>query len=51
MKAGDIAKELARLLNGAGGGRPDFAQGGGKEVAGLNAALEKISDLIKERLI
>ena len=51
IRAGDLAKELAKLLNGAGGGKPDFAQGGGKDAAGLGAALEKISGLIKERLI
>ena len=50
VRAGDLAKELARLLNGSGGGKPDFAQGGGKDTAGLDGALEKISGLIKERL-
>jgi alanyl-tRNA synthetase len=50
IKAGDLAKELAKLLNGSGGGKPDFAQGGGRDTAGLKGALEKISDTIKERL-
>jgi alanyl-tRNA synthetase len=50
LKAGDIAKELAKLLNGAGGGRPDFAQGGGKDATALGAALDKISQILKERL-
>ena len=51
IKAGDLAKELAKLLNGSGGGKPDFAQGGGKDAAGLGAALEKISGIIKEKII
>jgi alanyl-tRNA synthetase len=51
MKAGDLAKELAGLLNGSGGGRPEFAQGGGKDAAGLAEALEKIVDAIKERIV
>ncbi len=51
LKSGDLAKELAKLLNGSGGGRPEFAQGGGKDTAGLAGALEKISGIIKERLI
>ena len=51
FKAGDLAKEFAKLLNVAGGGKPDFAQGGGKDAALLGAALEKMSGLIEERLI
>lgn len=50
MKAGDLAKELAKLLNGSGGGKPDFAQGGGKDPKGLVKALEKIGAIIKEKL-
>ena len=50
MKAGDLAKELAILLNGSGGGRPEFAQGGGKDVTGLKGALKKITELIKNKL-
>ncbi len=51
IRADDLAKELARLLNGSGGGRPDFAQGGGKDAAGLSSALEKIGNVIKEKLL
>lgn len=51
IKAGDLARELAKLLNGSGGGRPDFAQGGSKDAARLGAAFEKISDVIKEKLL
>ncbi len=51
LKAGNLAKELAKFLNGSGGGRPDFAQGGGKDAAGLAAALEKIGTIIKEKMV
>jgi alanyl-tRNA synthetase len=51
IKAADLARELAKLLNGSGGGRPDFAQGGGKDATGLGPALEKIRDVIKEKLL
>jgi len=50
IKAGELAKELAKLLNGSGGGRNDFAQGGGKDTAGLVSALEKIVETIRRRL-
>ena len=51
IRAGDTAKELAKLLNGSGGGKPDFAQGGGKDVSGLAGALEKIGNVIKEKIV
>jgi alanyl-tRNA synthetase len=50
IKAGDLAKELAGMLGGSGGGKPDFAQGGGKDADGLEKALEKLSQALKERL-
>ena len=46
--AGDIIKELARLVGGGGGGRPDFAQAGGKEPAKIDAALKRAEELIRE---
>ncbi|MFN0205386.1 MAG: alanine--tRNA ligase [Planctomycetota bacterium] len=38
MKAGDVAKLLGPKLGGGGGGRPDFAQGQGKNVVGVDEA-------------
>ena len=51
LKAGEMARELAALLKGSGGGRPDFAQGGGKDVTVLDAALGGIFDSIKDTLL
>ena len=42
FKAGEIAKEAALITGGNGGGRPDFAQSGGKEVSKLPFAIETI---------
>lgn len=42
VKAGDLVKELAAAVGGKGGGRPDFAQGGGVEVAALASALAAV---------
>ena len=46
-KAGDIAKSLAQNTGGNGGGRPNFAQAGGKDVSKLNAAYDEICVKIK----
>ena len=35
-KAGDLVKKAAELCDGAGGGRPDFAQAGGKNAERLS---------------
>ena len=42
LKAGDLVKEAALLTQGNGGGRPDFAQAGGKDVSKLSDAIEII---------
>jgi len=50
VQAGRIAKEFAALLQGSGGGRPDFAQGGGKDPALLDNALGQVENIIKRLL-
>ncbi len=40
--AGKLASALAQAVGGKGGGRPDMAEGGGKDPSALNAALEKL---------
>jgi len=46
--AGNIVKELAPIVGGKGGGRPDFAEAGGKDPAALDALLAKARELITE---
>ncbi|MGH7906018.1 MAG: alanine--tRNA ligase [Candidatus Binataceae bacterium] len=46
LKAGDIIKKIAPIVGGAGGGRPDFAQAGGRDPGKLDAALEAVFDAI-----
>jgi len=46
VKAGDIIKEIAPIVGGGGGGRPQMAQAGGKDPAKLSEALEKAKEMI-----
>ena len=46
--AGNIIKELAPMVGGGGGGRPDFAQAGGKEPAKLGAALKRAEEILRQ---
>lgn len=48
MKAGDLIREMAKIAGGGGGGRPDFAQAGGKDVEQLPAALDKARAMLEE---
>lgn len=46
--AGDIVKRLTALAGGRGGGKPDMAQGGTKDLEKLDSALDKVYDIIEE---
>jgi len=50
VKAGDLVREIAKIANGNGGGRPDFAQAGGKDGNKVPAALEVAKEILKEKL-
>ena len=46
--AGELVKKLAPIIGGGGGGRPDMAQAGGKNPAGLAELIERVPVVIKE---
>jgi alanyl-tRNA synthetase len=50
LKAGQIVKTIAPIIDGRGGGRPHLAQAGGKNSVKLDEALAKAADIIKEKL-
>ena len=48
IKAGDIVKQIAPIMGGSGGGRPDLAQAGGRDPSGLAPALERVFTLVSQ---
>jgi len=50
VQAGKLVSALAQAVGGKGGGRPDMAEGGGKDLAALDAALDSIEKEIESRL-
>lgn len=50
VKAGDLMREFAGRLGGKGGGRPDMAQGGGSDVAGLESTLKAVPGWVESVL-
>jgi alanyl-tRNA synthetase len=50
LKAGDIVKEIAPIVDGGGGGRPQMAQAGGKNPRKIGKTLEKANQIIKKKL-
>jgi alanyl-tRNA synthetase len=51
LHAGHLARDLAKLTGGGGGGRPDMAEAGGKDPARIPDALAKLSELIRGQLM
>ncbi len=47
IKAGEIVRMASEVLGGKGGGRPDFAQGGGADSSKLDQAFKKIREYLK----
>ena len=50
LKAGDVIKEIAPIVGGGGGGRPQMAQAGGKDPAKIDEALNQAKEMIKAAL-
>ena len=50
VSAGTLIGEVAKIVGGRGGGRPDFAQAGGNDPAKLDAALQAVPELVARQL-
>ena len=50
VKAGEIVKVAAQVAGGNGGGRPDFAQAGGKDGHAVKEAVDKAFEFVNEKL-
>jgi alanyl-tRNA synthetase len=50
LHAGKIVQELAKLVGGSGGGRPDMAEAGGKDTSGIEKAISHVYPLL-DRLL
>ncbi len=48
FKAGDLIREVSGVVGGKGGGRPDFAQAGGRDASQLDAAFARLEALLGE---
>ena len=48
--AGNLIKEIAKLVGGGGGGRPNMAQAGGKDPAGIDDAIAKAKEVAAAQL-
>ncbi len=48
--AGNLVKVLAQIVGGGGGGRPDMAQAGGRDVSKLDTALTQVRSLVRQQV-
>jgi alanyl-tRNA synthetase len=48
FKAGDLVREVAAVVGGRGGGRPDFAQAGASDASRLAEAFARLRELVAE---
>jgi alanyl-tRNA synthetase len=51
VKAGSLVKELAPIVGGGGGGRPDFAEAGGRDPSKIDQMLQAAGDVLKTALL
>ncbi|MFW6074634.1 MAG: DHHA1 domain-containing protein, partial [Chloroflexota bacterium] len=50
LHAGKIIQEIAPIVGGRGGGRPELAQGGGSDVEHLDDALAAVANVVKSQV-
>jgi len=50
IKAGELIREITKICGGSGGGKPEFAMGGGKDAGKLKETLEAVDDFVRNKL-
>jgi alanyl-tRNA synthetase len=50
VQAGRLVKELAPIVGGGGGGRPDFAEAGGRDASKIDELLRRAPDVLQNLL-
>jgi alanyl-tRNA synthetase len=50
VKAGDLVRQVAQMVGGGGGGRPNLAQAGGRDPEKLSEALDAVPGLLRQAL-
>jgi len=50
VHAGNIIKEITKIAGGSGGGKPDMAQGGGKDASKVSDALSAVKDVVESQV-
>jgi len=51
LKAGDVAKEVGKLIGGGGGGgKPTLAEAGGKDIKKMDEVIKRVPDIVKDLL-
>ncbi|NHJ49419.1 MAG: alanine--tRNA ligase [Asgard group archaeon] len=48
ISSNDLIKEVASILEGSGGGKPNFARGSGKEASKINQAIAKFKEIVQK---
>ena len=51
LKAGDIVREMGKVLGGGGGGKPHMATAGGKDITKIPQAFERFYEIIKDKTL
>ena len=50
IKAGELIREISKICGGSGGGKPEFAMGGGKDASKIKDMLDAVDVFVKEKL-
>ncbi|HOQ16426.1 MAG: alanine--tRNA ligase [Epulopiscium sp.] len=50
VHAGNLIREIAQIAGGSGGGRPNMAQAGGKDLSKIDEALNRTEEILKKQL-